>query len=167
MQQWLAICLHGLYLLGKFPGTEELCQRIGIFLMLTDSAKSPFKGEVSIYNATTSVWEFPFPHALSSAVCLDNFGNPWHYCNLVLNNESQDKWKVLLSPYLAKNDIIHLEKFLSAQQCLGVSDHHLYPALGNYLSYNTSMWIVPQPATYSKKYLCPYLKRPILFRCWT
>lgn len=63
------------YLLGKFPEVEELGQRVGIFLMLLDIAKSPFKEEVSVYTTTTNVREFPFPHVLSSTVCLDNFWN--------------------------------------------------------------------------------------------
>lgn len=44
-----------LYLLGKFPEAEELGQRVGIFLMLTDNSKLPFKEEVSIYTITTNV----------------------------------------------------------------------------------------------------------------
>lgn len=38
-----------------------------------------------------------------------------------------------LSPVFARNDMIHLEKFLPAQQWLGFSNHHLCPALSNYL----------------------------------
>jgi len=55
MLQCLNICLCGLYKLGKFPEAEELGQSVGIFLMLIDIAKSPYKEEVSIYTITTNV----------------------------------------------------------------------------------------------------------------
>lgn len=66
-----------------------------------------------------------------------------------------------LSPHLAKNDMIHLEKFLPTQQELGFNNHHLCPALSNYLDavIHQCELYHNQPVT-QKRYLCPWLNRP-------